>query len=50
MNTKQIIEHLTSLADKKTIQQMKRFGINTEDAIGISVYQYDPMQKNWEES
>lgn len=37
MNSEQIIEYLTSIADSSRLKNMGKYGINTTNAIGVSV-------------
>jgi len=37
MNEERIIKHLNEIGDEQRLEKMKRFGIDTSTAIGISV-------------
>jgi len=45
MNTQQIIDYLTTQSDKKRLPFMKRYGINTDHALGIPLSILRPYAK-----
>jgi 3-methyladenine DNA glycosylase AlkD len=45
MNYKEIITHLKSLENQDNIKGMARYGINTKNTLGISIYQLRPLAK-----
>jgi 3-methyladenine DNA glycosylase AlkD len=45
MNFKEIIQKLRSMADLKTVEGMARYGINSKNNLGISIYKLRPLAK-----
>ena len=45
MHSEQILKQLRSLANPKNVAGMARYGINTENTYGVSIYTLRPMAK-----
>jgi 3-methyladenine DNA glycosylase AlkD len=45
MDQEYIVDHLSTLADKNRLEKMKRFGIDTSNALGIPVYELRTFAK-----
>ena len=45
MDTKTAVERLRSMANPKNLEGMKRFGINPEGTLGVSIYDLRPFAK-----
>jgi 3-methyladenine DNA glycosylase AlkD len=45
MNEEEVLRKLKSLANASNVDGMARFGINTKNTLGISIYQLRPMAK-----
>ena len=44
-NAREVLTHLNSLANPENVQGMARYGISTENALGISIYTLRPLAK-----
>lgn len=45
MNSSEIIKKLKSLSNPKNVERMARFGINSKNTLGISIYVLRPLAK-----